>query len=138
VTEDSPGTDLTVSPAGLKGLTAAEQAPYRKLFPGDPDWGEVPDWVMVGLSNNDGGVRLFASRTLTQAGLQRRVDGFTRVPVTGNPNGPVARVPNEIATVVAVMKDFTSINAASYPDALRSLMELWSRVPTLEGEAGRW
>jgi hypothetical protein len=92
--------------------------------------GEVPDWVMVGLPNADGGVRLFASQTLTRAGLQRRVDGFTRVPVTANPNGPVARIPNEALVVVAVMKDFTLINAASYPDALRSLTELWDRART--------
>jgi hypothetical protein len=92
--------------------------------------GEVPDWVMVGLPNLDGGIRLFASQTLTRAGLKRRVNGFTRVPVTANPNGPVARIPNVELVVVAVMKDFTLINAASYPDALRSLTELWERART--------
>jgi hypothetical protein len=82
---------------------------------------------MVGLPDPTGAVRLFASRTLIRAGLQRVSNGWISVPITPNPNGPKARIPDESRIVVAEMRDFTNIRADSYPDALRSLMEQWER-----------
>lgn len=128
-----PGKELMVSPAGL---TEAEAEQYLvktgplevSRGPGGDGWGEAVDWVMVGMPSPGGGVRLFASKTLTRAGLQRRVEGYALVPITARPDGPVARVPVETRTVIAVMKDFTLINAETYPEALRSLMEMWDRA----------
>jgi hypothetical protein len=114
------------------GLQVTPSAPLRD--DGSPDWGEVPDWVMVGLPDPVGSVRLFASRTLIRAGLQRVANGWVSVPITPNPNGPKARILNESRIIVAEMRDFTNLSAASYPDALRTLVDLWGRG----GDPGAW
>jgi hypothetical protein len=87
----------------------------------------TPDFVMVGVPQLGGGVMLFASRTLTQAALRREVRGFDIVPITARENGPVARVPRERRTITAEMTSFQVIYGDSYPEALRSLLEMWSR-----------
>lgn len=131
---EEPGTELMVSSAALEELenepfrvtTGPLEVPDGQRAGADP--GDAPDWVMVGLPNGAGGVTLFASRTLTRAAFRRQVTGFSRIPVTDKPNGPVARVLSETRTVVAEMKDFTVIHAESYPAALRTLMEMWDRA----------
>lgn len=124
-----PGTDLAVSQAPAEPFRV-ETGPLEVAHgpaPDDTDGDEVPDFVMVGLPGANGMVRLFASRTLTRAQLQRRVAGIMLIPVTPNPNGPKACVPDVRLAVVAEMKDFTQVVGDTYRDALRSLMELWDR-----------
>jgi hypothetical protein len=128
-----PGKELTFSPAGLE---EAEAEPYRvttgplevrqAVAVPEPDEGSSTDWVMLGEQVDGGGIRLVASLELARVRVQRRVDGFSRIPV--KPGGPVARVPNVTLVITAEMRNFTSINAVDYPSALRSLMEMWARA----------
>lgn len=127
------GKELAVSPAGLE---EAENEPFRVAtsplelrrpvahLEGEP----APDWVMVGVPVEGGGVRLLASLTLTRAELEQKIDGFDLIPISSNPKSAVARVPRRIVTITAVMRDFTQILAEDYPSALRSLLEMWSRA----------
>lgn len=131
--EDAPGKELAVSQAGLE---EAEEEAFRVTtgplevtrpvahLEGEP----APDWVIVGTPTSDGGVRLFASLTLTRAELKREMDGFDLIPIFPNPNSRPARVPRVKITITAEMRDFTQILADDYPSAMRSLMEQWSRA----------
>lgn len=77
------------------------------------------DWVMAGLPDEaSGGVMLVASKKLTRAAFQRRIAGFEK-------GWRGARLPVWEATLAAQMRDLTFIRAATYPEALASLMELW-------------
>jgi hypothetical protein len=100
-------------PAGL--ASPAGPPPVPQTF--------FPDWVMVGIPKEEGGVMLFASKTLAQGALQRVADGFDRIPI--GPGGPVARVLREKVTIAAQMPTFVLIHADSYPAAFTSLWDLW-------------
>jgi hypothetical protein len=90
---------------------------------------------MVGVSRPGGGVILFASLTLTEAELKRKVEGYKKVPIFPGENSPIARLRDERITVTAEMQDFTQIVADSYPAAMQSLQEQWSRVQRPPGNA---
>lgn len=97
--------------------------------------GGRPDFVMVGMSRPGGGVILFASLTLTEAELKHEVGKARHVPITPNPDGPFARIPDRRITVRAEMQDFTQIVADTYPAAMQTLQEQWSRRQPGPGNA---
>jgi hypothetical protein len=88
---------------------------------------QKPDFLMVGLQDQHTGVLLFASTTLSKAGLRRKIVGYLT-----DPQRPRTRIPVEEATVTAVMRDFTVIHADSYQQALADLMADWARKARMQ------
>jgi hypothetical protein len=101
-----------------------------EIVAGDTQQEQHPDFVMVGLQDAHNGVLLFASTTLSHAGLKRKVVGYLT-----DPKRPRTRIPVEEATVTAVMRDFTLIHADSYQQALADLMADWERKARTQQKA---
>ena len=81
-----------------------------------------PDWVMCGVQNPAGGVRLLASSELTQAELEAQIDrpDIFHDPLFGP--SPVTQRLN----LTAEMRTFTMIEAPDYPAAFQALFKHWS------------
>jgi hypothetical protein len=95
----------------------------------------TPEFVMVGVRLATDQVLLFASMTLTDAELRKELKGIKRVPIFPGRNSPVAKLKDERISVVAEMQDYTQIIADSYPAAMQTLQEQWSRRQAASGNA---
>jgi|SRR5262252_6840796 len=83
-----------------------------------------PDWVMCG-GPHPPGVRLLASRELTEVELRAEMDWLDPVdPWATFPGIPVARY-----FLTAQMRQFILIDAPDYPSAFKALFEKWSPEP---------
>jgi hypothetical protein len=100
-------------------------------------------FVLVGVEQG-GRAILFASSAVTEAKFARRQEGFDRIPITANPEGPVARVPRTGIYVAAKMTSFEQIIGDDYRDALRTMLAEWKRRaeaaerPPARGGTVRW
>ena len=92
----------------------------------------APDWVMCGVQNPAGGVRLLASQDLTQAELQALID----YPEIVYDPFPVPGQVRQRFLLTAEMRTFSMIEAPDYPAAFQALFEHWSPQPAARAAIG--
>jgi hypothetical protein len=90
-----------------------------------------PDWVMLGVPRPGGGVRLYASRELTHAELELRLEHDVRAFLDGDLAGLSERMDINVG-----MRHFTLVEADTYPEALAHLLDVWSPEPQPTAPAG--
>lgn len=81
----------------------------------------APDFVILGVSHPGGGVLVIASKHLTKADLEEKVD---------DPEfflGPMVRPHSPTRTAVtAEMNEYVTATAADYAEAMRRLFQFWA------------
>lgn len=81
----------------------------------------APDFVILGVSHPGGGVLVIASKHLTKADLEEKVD---------DPEfflGPMVRPHSPTRTAVtAEMDEYVTVTAADYAEAMRRLFQFWA------------
>lgn len=95
-------------------LPAVQERSPQRQQPGDDD----PQWVICGMET-PGGVLVFASRTLSEANLRRKMTGWLPGPLG-------AKIPTWSSTLTCEMDDFVQVRGETYAAAMKSLFEMWS------------
>jgi hypothetical protein len=92
-----------------------------------------PDWVMCGMPNFGGGVRLIASKELNRAELEAQ---FERPEIWDDVAYALPPVVRQRYILTAEMRTFTVVDAPDYPAAFKSLFEGWSPEPAARTALG--
>jgi hypothetical protein len=94
-----------------------------------------PDWVMLGVSNADGTVRLIASKELTRAELEYEAD-YEEIHSLWSLEPPRMVQTSAVYRLTAELRTWVLITAVDYPAAFDALFGQWAperaRRPEIE------